>query len=373
MLKKNITIVIGTRPEAIKLAPLIIGLQKNSKINIRIILTGQHREMVDQVLDVFKIKASVDLNIMSKNQSLNNIAISILEGVMNEINKYPPDLILVQGDTNSAFISALAAFYEKIPIGHVEAGLRSNELWNPYPEEANRKLISQISTLNFAPTLKALDNLETSSVNGKNFLTGNTIVDALNLTISKEHDFQYEWPQFEDSKVLLITIHRRENWGKNLLQFIKAFKTILVENEGVKIILPMHKNPVVRDPILKELRGNERISLIEPLRYDEFAYVLKRCYLILTDSGGIQEEAPTFNKPVLVLRETTERVEAIDNNTAMLVGTDIDSIVKNTNKLIQDNDFYLSMTSSQNPFGDGKATERIIKECENFLNVNKKS
>ena len=366
MKDKYISIVIGTRPEAIKLAPLILAFKKIKYIKLRIILTGQHKEMVSQVMDLFKIKASINLDIMTAKQSLNEIANLIIVGMQKEIKKFPPDLLLVQGDTNSAFITSLAAFYEKIPIGHIEAGLRSNNLFNPFPEEANRKLISQIASLHFAPTRKAFTNLELSDVSGKIFLTGNTVIDSLKLITQKNIKTLEEIP-WKKKKVILVTIHRRENWGENLLNFIKAIKNILKNNEDTFVLLPMHLNSIVRDPIKKELSNIKRIKLTEPLRYDEFAFVLKNCYLIITDSGGVQEEAPTFKKPVLIIRYNTEREEAIENNTAKLVGVKYDSIVKETNKLIRDSNSYKAMTKAKNPFGDGNASKRIVKECQKFL------
>jgi UDP-N-acetylglucosamine 2-epimerase (non-hydrolysing) len=355
-----VTVILGTRPEAIKLAPVILALQGSPLIQTQVVLTGQHREMVDPILRLFGITPDQDLGIMQPRQTLTDITERTLRGLEAYFQAHRPDLVLVQGDTTTAFAATLAAFYQRIPVGHVEAGLRTNDLYNPYPEEANRRLISQLASLHFAPTLQALENLRKSDVVGRCFHTGNTVIDALLHVVALNPPcppIPVNWQQ----KVLLVTIHRRENWGDPLLQMIAALQEILERHSEVALILPLHPNPVVRDPLAQALAGHPRAHLVAPLDYRDLVAVMQRCHLILTDSGGIQEEAPALGKPVLVLRHTTERPEAIAAGTAQLVGTHTPQIVAAVDHLLRDPQAYAQMAQAVNPFGDGHASARILR------------
>ena len=360
---KLISFIIGTRPEAIKLAPLIFAFQDCPLFKTRIILTGQHREMVKQIMDKFSLKADSNLSLMTEKQSLSRITSKIIENLEPEFNRYRPELVFVQGDTSSAFSAALLAFYKKIRLAHLEAGLRTNELFDPFPEEANRRLISQITSLHFAPTQRAFDNLQNSSINGKVFLTGNTVVDSLLFVSKNLPEFSLSGKNLTNRRLILITIHRRENWGDKINQICKAINELTILFKDCIFLIPMHKNPIVRDEIIRVLGKNNSVILKEPLDYDELISVIKSCHLILTDSGGIQEEAPTFKKPVLVLRDNTERLEAVEAGISKLIGTDTKAIVDQTTKVLTNRKEYNKMTSSNNPFGDGKASQRILKIC----------
>ncbi|MBR8829949.1 MAG: UDP-N-acetylglucosamine 2-epimerase [Chroococcopsis gigantea SAG 12.99] len=363
----SICITLGTRPEAIKLAPVIQHFQKFSGFKTRVILTGQHREMVQQVMNLFAIEADEDLDIMQPHQSLTDITCRSLYGLQKIFSKLAPDLVIVQGDTTTAFAAALAAFYQQIAIAHVEAGLRTNELYNPYPEEANRRLISQLGQLHFAPTPLAVANLEKSGVTGQIHHTGNTVIDAL-LTVAGQNprcDIPgLDWQKY---RVLLATVHRRENWGAPLQDIIKGWGDVLQKYPDTALLLPLHRNPTVREPIQSALGDHPRVFLTEPLDYGELVGAIARSYLLLTDSGGIQEEAPSLGKPVLVLRETTERPEAVSAGTAKLIGTDPAQILQETGRLLGDRSAYESMANAINPFGDGKASERIVNICFDYL------
>ena len=366
--KKLITIVLGTRPEAIKLAPVIKIFKNCEKFKTRVVITGQHKEMVHQVLRIFEIEPQKDLNIMQHKQSLTQITCLILEGLKKDFKEIKPSLVIVQGDTSTAFAAALGAFYEQIPVGHIEAGLRTNQLNDPFPEEGNRRLISQIGSLHFAPTNKSKVNLLNSGINGIIEVTGNTVIDAL-ITISKKNII----PNFSGidwkKKVIFVSVHRRENWGLRLQDIIKGLKMILKEYKNLIILLPLHPNPIVREPLLEAFQNTKRVILTEPLNYSELVGTIKNCYALLTDSGGLQEEAPSFGKPVLVLRNTTERPEAIDAGTAKLIGTDPKSILRETGNILTNKKAYHEMSKAINPFGDGKASERILKICKEFLNI----
>lgn len=362
-----VTFILGTRPEAIKLAPVIKKFRECKLLRTKILITGQHKEMVMQVMDLFDLKEDVNLEIMKKNQTLTYITCSTLEGLSEEFNSSLPNLVLLQGDTTTAFSAALAAFYKGIFVGHIEAGLRTNDLFNPFPEEANRRMISQIASLHFAPTDKSLQNLRNSQVNGEVFKTGNTVIDSLKIMAKRESQLLIKGINWDENKVIFITVHRRENWGSNLLDIANGIKSILDKNPKIKVLLPLHKNKLVRTPLIKILDSHERAILIEPLNYLELIHVLKRCYLVMTDSGGIQEEAPSLGKPVLVLRETTERQEAITAGTAKLIGTNPEKILEEVNFLLRDETKYKKMSRAINPFGDGKASERILNHCLNFL------
>ena len=364
---KEISVVIGTRPEAIKLAPLIIELKKSQILMTRVILTGQHKDMVTQVMDLFEIKEDINFEIMNDKQTLEDITSKVLNKLNNEFLNFRPDLLIVQGDTTTSFASALAAFYKNIPIAHVEAGLRTNNLLNPFPEEVNRRLISQMASLHFAPTNSSAENLQKSNVLGSIHLTGNTVIDALYLAKKKKPNINLTKLGLKKNNFILITIHRRENWGEKLESIILAIKTLLEIKPDLKIILPMHKNEVLRKTIKKILEQNPRAILIEPLNYVDLIYIIENCYLLITDSGGLQEEAPSLGKPVLVVRETTERQEAINARTAILVGTKKENIVKNVIELIENKDKYNLMAKSINPYGDGKSSKRIVEICKSFL------
>ncbi|WP_288235943.1 non-hydrolyzing UDP-N-acetylglucosamine 2-epimerase [uncultured Prochlorococcus sp.] len=365
-----ITIVLGTRPEAIKLAPIILSLKKINTIVCRVVLTGQHREMVEQVMEIFKIKADNNLEIMQKKQTLDEITSKVLNGLSDEFAKYRPSLILVQGDTSTAFASALSGFYNKIPVGHVEAGLRSNNKLDPFPEEVNRILISQLSDLHFCPTKSACSNLKKNGIDKNIFLTGNTVIDSLRLISNRITENTAQRIPVINYRYLLVTIHRRENWGENLKKIAKAILEITKNVKDLRVILPLHKNQIVRKPLEEILSKNKRIYLTEPFSYENLVFYLKNCTLVLTDSGGLQEEAPTFGKPLLVLRETTERKEAIEAGVAKLVGTDTSKIVEETLLLLNNKNEYEKMSKVKNPFGDGYSSERIIAKCLTFLKTN---
>ncbi len=363
----RVTFVLGTRPEAIKLATLIIAFKKSKKVKVRIILTGQHKEMVSQVMEFFNLKADKDLNLMKSKQTLSHITNKVISGISDELKENKSDLLIVQGDTSSAFSAAMAAFYSNVPIGHVEAGLRSNELYDPYPEEANRRLISQISELHFAPTKLSKTNLIKNGITKNIFITGNTVIDALLKVSSKVKKYTNENYNSEKQTLILTTIHRRENWGERLNNIIKALSILLEEFKDLVFLIPLHKNKIVRDPIIKFLGKQKRVLLVEPLNYNELVSVMKESKFLLTDSGGLQEEAPALGKPVLVLRDTTERPEAINSGTAKLIGVETENIVKYSKQLLNDEILYSSMSQARNPFGDGNSSEIIMKHCLNFL------
>ncbi|MEH2050896.1 non-hydrolyzing UDP-N-acetylglucosamine 2-epimerase [Nostoc sp.] len=367
--QKRVCIILGTRPEAIKLAPVIQVFQKSSGFELQVILTGQHREMVEQVMQLFNIKSDYNLEIMQVQQSLNDITCRSLQGLEALFKVEKPDLVLVQGDTTTAFAAALAAFYQKIPIGHVEAGLRTDDIFNPYPEEANRRLISQITQLHFAPTPWAVENLHRSGVLGEIHMTGNTVIDALLNVAATQVICNVPGLDWESYRVLLATVHRRENWGEPLEAIAQGFLQILDKFPDTALLLPLHRNPTVRVP-LQELLGNHpRIFLTEPLDYGELVAAIGRSHLLLTDSGGLQEEAPSLGKPVLVLRDTTERPEAVTAGTAKLVGTTSENIFAAASELLSDSDAYETMANAINPFGDGHAAERILQIVQNYLGI----
>ncbi|MCC5608213.1 UDP-N-acetylglucosamine 2-epimerase (non-hydrolyzing) [Nostoc sp. CHAB 5834] len=367
--QKRVCIILGTRPEAIKLAPVIQVFQKSLSFELQVILTGQHREMVEQVMQLFNIKADYDLEIMQVQQSLNDITCRSLQGLEVLFKEKKPDLVVVQGDTTTAFAAALAAFYQKIPIGHVEAGLRTDDIFNPYPEEANRRLISQITQLHFAPTPWAVENLHRSGVLGEIHMTGNTVIDALLNVAATQAVCNVPGLDWDSYRVLLATVHRRENWGEPLQAIAQGFLQILDKFPDTALLLPLHRNPTVRVP-LQELLGNHpRIFLTDPLDYGELVGAIGRSHLLLTDSGGLQEEAPSLGKPVLVLRDTTERPEAVAAGTAKLVGTTTENIFANAAELLSDPDAYEAMANAINPFGDGHAAERILQIVQNYLGL----
>ena len=365
----NVCIVLGTRPEAIKLAPVIQAFQASDDFQTRVVLTGQHREMVTQVMELFGITADHDLALMAPKQTLTHITCSALQGLQEEFERHSPDLVLVQGDTTTAFASALAAFYGQIPVGHVEAGLRTDDIFDPYPEEANRRLISQLALLHFAPTHVSARNLAASGVVGETVTTGNTVIDALLLMAQKAPPLEMPGLDFERQRVILATVHRRENWGERLQDIGRGFLEVLERFPDTALLLPLHRNPTVREPLQALLGDHPRAFLTEPLDYDRLVAAMRGATLLLTDSGGLQEEAPALGKPVLVLRRTTERPEAVDAGTAKLIGTDSADIVRETALLLESSAAYEAMARAHNPFGDGQASARILESCRSFLNA----
>ena len=354
--------VFGTRPEAIKMCPLVLEMRKYSEIKNLVCVTGQHREMLHPVLKAFDITPDIDLDLMQQNQTLSMITEAVLEKVGNVIDDYCPNIVLVHGDTTTAFATALATFYRKIPVGHIEAGLRTNNIFSPFPEEFNRKSIDMVSEVFFAPTELTKTNLLKEGIEAKKIVvTGNTVIDAMAITVDDSYtDDNMEWAK--DSKLILLTAHRRENIGEPMRRMFAAVKRVVEEFKDVKCIYPVHLNPKVRSIASEVLIDNDRIRLIEPLDVIQFHNYINNSYLVLTDSGGIQEEAPSLNKPVLVMRNTTERPEGIEAGTLKLVGTEIDGIYNAVKELIIDSDKYNSMSEADNPYGDGHASERIVDE-----------
>jgi UDP-N-acetylglucosamine 2-epimerase (non-hydrolysing) len=362
-----VTIVLGTRPEAIKLAPVILAFRAEPALRTRVVLTGQHREMVSQVMDLFGLTADHDLALMAPNQTLTHVTIATLDGLQQEFADHPPALVLVQGDTTTAFASALAAFYAQIPVGHVEAGLRTDNLFDPFPEEANRRLVSQITVLHFAPTDQAAANLRASGVIGRIAVTGNTVIDALLQRAERAAPLAIPGLDPGRQRLILATVHRRENWGEPLQEIGRGFRAVLDRFPDTALLLPLHRNPTVREPLRALLGDHPRAFLVEPLDYDELVAAMRACTLLLTDSGGLQEEAPALGKPVLVLRRTTERPEAVQAGTARLIGTDADSILAETANLLENAAAYDAMARAHNPFGDGRASGRIVELARAFL------
>lgn len=364
-----ICITLGTRPEAIKLASVIQQFRQCAAFKTHVILTGQHREMVEQVMQLFELSADQDLEIMTSKQTLTDITCRSLRGLETVFQKIEPKLVIVQGDTTTAFAATLAAFYQQIPVGHVEAGLRTDDLFNPYPEEANRRLISQLAQLNFAPTSLAVEHLKRSGIVGEIHQTGNTVIDALLAVAKREPPCNINGLDWGKYRTLLATVHRRENWGEPLRDIAQGFLQILDKFPDTALLLPLHRNPTVREPLQALLGDHPRVFLTEPLDYAELVGAIARCYLLLTDSGGLQEEAPSLGKPVLVLRETTERPEAMDAGTAKLVGTNPAQIVATASQLLSDASAYDAMATAINPFGDGHAAERILGIVKNYFGL----
>ncbi len=380
MQKIKLMTVFGTRPEAIKMCPLVLEMRKYPEyIQPIVAVTAQHREMLDQVLDLFGIVPDYDLNIMTSGQTLYDVTNRALMGLKAVMEEAKPDMVLVHGDTTTTFAGALAAFYAQIPVGHVEAGLRTGNKYSPYPEEMNRKLTGAIADMHFAPTSTSKANLLQENVNPQNILvTGNTVIDALQTTVRSDYHFadeDFNKVFAEGHRLILMTTHRRENLGEPMRHVYRALKSVLEAHEDVEAIFPVHKNPKVREIVREELGHLSRVHLIEPMDYEPFANLMAKVDVVLTDSGGIQEEAPALGKPVLVLRDTTERPEAVDAGTVKLVGTAYEDVLRETNLLLDDADHYRSMAEAANPYGDGKACERIVKailrkngfDAENFL------
>lgn len=361
--------IFGTRPEAIKMAPLVKELEKRKEIESIVCVTAQHREMLDQVLNTFDIKPDYDLNIMKQGQSLADVTIRALVGLEEVIKEVKPDIVLVHGDTTTTFAGALAAFYNQVAIGHVEAGLRTYDKYSPYPEEMNRQMVDRLSDMYFAPTEISKDNLLKENIDeSKIYITGNTAIDAMSTTV----DENYTHPELDlinaGERMILLTAHRRENLGEPMRHIFRAIKRVVDEFNDVKVIYPIHMNPKVREVANEVFGGADRVKLIEPLEVFDFHNFQNKSYIILTDSGGIQEEAPSLGKPVLVLRDTTERPEGIEAGTLKLVGTDEDVIYEETKKLLLDKKEYEKMSKASNPYGDGHASERIVDAIIEYFN-----
>ena len=376
---KKILFIFGTRPEAIKMVPIIKQLQNSDKLNFEVCITAQHREMLDQVLELFDIKADYDLNIMKPNQDLFDITSNILLKLKEILLTSKPDVVLVHGDTTTTFSASLASFYLHIPVGHVEAGLRTYDLASPFPEEANRQLTSRLASFHFAPTASSYENLVKENINTSNiFITGNTVIDTLlivNTKIKNSQKLQKKLHQqiqkngylIQDKKIILVTGHRRENFGEGFKHICLALKTLALTNPDIDIVYPLHLNPNVKDVVHQYLDNIKNIYLITPQDYEPFVYLMSRSYLILTDSGGIQEEAPSLGKPILVMRNTTERPEALDAGTVKLVGTDKKLIISATQELLDDVQLYNTMAHIQNPYGNGDASIKIIDALTKVL------
>ena len=373
---KKVLLVFGTRPEAIKMAPLVKALEKAPSMEMKVCITAQHRQMLDQVLEIFEIVPDFDLDLMKNGQDLYDITSGVLLGMKEVLEAFAPDMVLVHGDTTTTFGASLAAFYQQIEVGHVEAGLRTGDIYSPWPEEANRKLTTQITTCHFAPTKTSMENLLQENVPASTVtVTGNTVIDALYLALEKIEsnsilkarivasiEKRIADPLFllEETRFILVTGHRRENHGEGFIRICRALRRIAEANPQVHIVYPVHLNPNVQQPVNALLKEIDNVHLIDPLQYEEFVYIMKQSYFIITDSGGVQEEAPSLGKPVLVMRETTERPEAVEAGTVKLVGTEEETIVVQAQKLLDDHEVYDKMNKAHNPYGDGKASERIV-------------
>lgn len=373
--KLKVITIFGTRPEAIKMAPLVKELEKKEQIDTKVCVTAQHREMLDQVLELFDIKPNFDLNIMKTKQSLTGITTRVLEGLEEIFQQEKPDLILVHGDTTTTFAGALAAFYQKIKVGHVEAGLRTYDKYFPFPEEMNRKLTGAVADMHFAPTPGSKMNLLREGVDPNSiFVTGNTVIDAMEFTVDDKYIFKNEELNnidYSSKKVIMVTAHRRENWGKGIENICYALRDIVNENKDVEIVYLVHLNPVVKNVVYNILGDVDRVHLLAPLDTKETHNLMNVCYMVMTDSGGLQEEAPHLGKPVLVLRDVTERPEAVKAGTVKLIGTDISAIKKEATDLITNCEEYDSMSKAINPYGDGKASQRIAASILKYFEIEK--
>ena len=372
-MKKKIITIFGTRPEAIKMAPLVKELERREGIDIKVCVTAQHREMLDQVLEYFDITPDFDLNIMKTKQTLTGITNRVLEGLEEVFINEKPDMILVHGDTTTTFSGALAAFYQQIRVGHVEAGLRTFDKYFPFPEEMNRKLTGGLADLHFAPTRGSKNNLLREGVKEEEiYITGNTVIDAMLHTVKEDYVFENEELNkidFKNKKVIMITAHRRENWGEGINNICESLKSIVEDNKDVELVYLVHLNPVVKDVVYEKLGGMERVHLLPPLDTKETHNLMNKSFMVMTDSGGLQEEAPHLGKPVLVLRDVTERPEAVEYGTVKLVGTDIEKIVSSANSLLNNEEEYLKMSKAANPYGDGNASKRIADAIEKYYGL----
>lgn len=371
-MKKRVMCVFGTRPEAVKLAPVVHAIQKSERLEPTVVLTAQHREMLDQMLKWFGIVPDHDLNLMKHGQTLADLTARVINAMDDLLENVTPDLLLVQGDTVTVMAASLAAFYKKVPVGHVEAGLRTEDRYNPFPEEMSRRLTGRLASLHFAPTPLAVENLKREGITENVFLTGNTVIDALLDTSSRIDDTRVDQSlfanvDFDRYRVLLVTAHRRENWGSSMTEIARALRQIAEEFDDVQVFYPIHKNRIVRDSIEPVFAGHSRLVCVEPLDYVPFVYAMRKCNFVLTDSGGIQEEAPALGKPVLVMRTNTERPEAVSAGAAKLVGVTCEGIVSAARELLTVPESYAKMSLAVNPFGDGNASERIVGAIEQFL------
>jgi len=373
--RKKIITIFGTRPEAIKMAPLVKELERREEIESKVCVTAQHREMLDQVLELFDIKPDFDLNIMQTRQTLTGITSKVLEGLEEVFENEKPDMILVHGDTTTTFAGGLAAFYQQIKVGHVEAGLRTFNKYFPFPEEMNRKLTGSLADLHFAPTKGSKDNLLREGIAESDiYITGNTVIDAMKHTVEENYVFENDELNNIDfnKKVIMITAHRRENWGEGIENICIALNKIVEQNEEVELVYLVHLNPVVKDVVFERLGGNDRIHLLSPLDTKETHNLMNRSFMVMTDSGGLQEEAPHLGKPVLVLRDVTERPEAVAAGTVKLVGTNVDQIVNEANELLKNPEAYSKMSKSINPYGDGIASQRIVDAIFRYFELSDK-
>lgn len=365
----KVILVFGTRPEAIKMCPLVLELKKHKEIECKVCLTGQHREMLYQVMKAFGVKEDYNLDIMKERQTLTTITTSILEKIEPVLKSEKPDVVLVHGDTTTSYAAALAAFYQQIPVGHVEAGLRTGDIYSPFPEEMNRRLTDRISTLYFAPTKMNEENLKREGITEGVYVTGNTVIDAFQYTVQDGYTFacdKLNEVDFADKRVVLLTAHRRENLGVGIENICKAVKRIALEYEDVHYIYPVHLNPAVRDTVFAILSDIPNVTLIDPVDVLDMHNLMAKCFMVMTDSGGIQEEAPHFGIPVLVLRTETERPEAVEAGTVKVVGVDEDVIYSEAKRLLDDVDAYNLMAHAVNPYGDGKASERIVEALGSY-------
>lgn len=364
MNKIKVMTIFGTRPEAIKMCPLVKELEKSEYIESIVCVTAQHRQMLDQVLEIFNIKPNFDLNVMKDRQTLVETTSRVLEGLSSVFEILKPDVVLVHGDTLTSFVGALAAFYQKIKVGHVEAGLRTFDKYSPFPEEMNRKLTGVMADIHFAPTRTNVNNLLREGINTEDiFITGNTVIDAMKTTVKDDYEFVDETLKqldFVNKRIILVTAHRRENLGKPLENIFEALKFIVENNDDVELVYPVHMNPAVREPANRILGDIDRVHLIEPIDVNELHNLMKRCYMVMTDSGGLQEEAPSLGKPVLVLRTETERPEAVEAGTVKVVGVEKENIIKHAQELLHDEEAYHKMSKAANPYGDGNACKRIV-------------
>ncbi len=358
----KVLVIFGTRPEAIKMAPVVKALRADPEhFRVVVCVSAQHRQMLDQVLALFAIQPDIDLDLMEENQTLEGLTVNAMRVVTETLKDVKPDVVLVQGDTTTAMVAALASFYQRIPVGHIEAGLRTGDIENPFPEEANRRIISIVATYHFAPTARAVEVLKREEiVTDRIFLTGNTVVDALQFIRTRGRDRKDWTSSLNGRRLILVTAHRRENFGQPLRNICAALKAIARANPDVEIVYPVHLNPHVKEPVHQMLSGVERIHLIEPVEYDELVALMDRAFLVLTDSGGIQEEAPVLGRPVLVMRKETERPEGVEANVVKVVGTEQAEIVRETERLLKDRSAYDRMARAISPYGDGRAAERIV-------------
>ncbi len=369
---KKVLVVFGTRPEAIKMAPLVKALEAEGLLELKVCVTAQHREMLDQVLKIFDIEPDYDLNLMKVGQDLYDITANVLLGMKEVLSDFQPDIVLVHGDTTTTSATSLAAFYQKIKVGHVEAGLRTNNIYSPWPEEANRQITGILSNYHFAPTTNSKDNLLKENKKSEDIIvTGNTVIDALFLALEKIENskalkdkiiatISSQYQMNENRKIVLVTGHRRENFGQGFINICEALKSLALNNPDIDIVYPVHLNPNVQKPVKEILSDVSNVYLIDPLQYEQFIYLMSQSYFIITDSGGVQEEAPSLGKPVLVMRDTTERPEALEAGTVKLVGTDMHIIIEEAQRLLDDNMAYEKMSKAHNPYGDGKACSRIV-------------